>query len=484
MRDTSVTQIFKGTLPQLIAVITGTMSALSDGMHYGWSAPLIPVLQSDTSPVKITESDAAWLENIYLLGGIAGLPVTIFLVDRIGRQKTILGACVTSLIAWTTIAAATSIECLYAARFLAGFSGDVNFVAAPMYIAEIADQKIRGFLSGVIYLMMLIGILIIYSVGPFVPVYASCVVGAVFLIFELITYPFMPESPYYLLAKNRYEAAQKSLRRLRGTQNVDKELQEIAQAVQRQRSERGRPQDLLLVKSNRKALLIMSVLNGSQHLSSISVILMNLHKILEAAGSIYIAPKAAAIIFSAVMLSAASSASFVIDRYGRKILLTTSSFLTGLSLLVVAIYFQLKNSDIDVAAVSWIPTVAVMVYAAVFKMGLGMVPIVMTAELFPARVKAMGITASNMMYLVFALVSIEVYHVLSEKYGIQVPFFMFGGACLVTAVFSAFFIPETKGKTLDEIQFILKGEPYPPRGLENGSKSKDSVEDKEGEVRH
>jgi MFS family permease len=87
MRDTSVAQMFKGTLPQLIAVITGTVSAISDGMQYGWSAPLIPVLQSPDSPVKITESDAVWLESIYMIGGMAGLPITIYFVDRIGRQK-------------------------------------------------------------------------------------------------------------------------------------------------------------------------------------------------------------------------------------------------------------------------------------------------------------------------------------------------------------------------------------------------------------
>ncbi|EFA10110.1 facilitated trehalose transporter Tret1 isoform X1 [Tribolium castaneum] len=484
MRETSVAHMFKGTLPQLIAVVTGTVSAISDGMQYGWSAPLIPVLQSPDSPVKITETDAVWLENIYMIGGMAGLPITIYCVDRIGRQKTIIGACITNLIAWIIIAVGNSVEYLLLARFLTGLAGDVNFVAAPMYIAEIADQKIRGFLAGIIYLMMLLGILVIYSVGPFVPVYASSVVGMGLLIFELLTYPFMPESPYYLLGKGKYEAAQKSLRRLRGTMDVDKELQEISKAVERQRSERGRPQDLILIKSNRKALLIMSVLNAAQHLSSISVILMNLHKILEAAGSIYMSSQVAAIIFAAAMLISASSASFIIDKYGRKILLTSSSLLTGLSLLVIAIYFQLQNSGVDVASVSWIPIASVMVYAAVFKFGLGMVPIVMTAELFPAKVKAMGMTLSDLMYLLFGLISIEMYHVLSEAYGIQVPFFIFAASCLLTAAFCAFVIPETKGKTLEEIQFILKGEPYePPHVVENG-KSSEIVDSKISDCTH
>lgn len=450
-------------------------------MQYGWSAPMIPVLESPGSPVAITESDTVWLESIYMIGGMAGLPLTIYFVDRIGRQKTIIGACITSLIAWILIAVANSVELLLVARFLTGLAGDVNFVAAPMYIAEIADQKIRGFLSGIIYLMMLLGILVIYSVGPFVPVYASCIVGILLLLFELLTYPFMPESPYYLLGKGKRDAAQKSLRRLRGTMDVDKELQEIEQAVERQRSERGRPQDLILIKSNRKALIIMTVLNGAQHFSSISVILMNLHVILEAAGSTYINSNVAGIIFAACMFISAASASFIIDKYGRKILLTLSSLLTGVSLLVIAIYFALKNNGTNVESVSWIPIVSVMCYAIVFKFGLGMVPIVMTAELFPAKVKAFGMTMSDLMYLLFGLISIQLYQWLAEAYGIEVPFFLFAASCILTAAFCAFVVPETKGKTLEEIQFILKGQDYQPpqiSSVENGIKCSESSESK------
>lgn len=432
-------------------------------MQYGWSAPLMPILTSPDSPVKITdESQGVWLETIYMLGGIAGLPITIYCVDRLGRQRTIIGACLANLLAWILIATANSVGLLLLARFITGLAGDVNFVAAPMYVAEIADQKIRGFLAAIIYLMMLSGILLIYAVGPFVPVYASSIVGASLLVFELLTYPFMPESPYYLLGKGKHEAAKKSLTRLRGTEDVDKELQEISQAVERQRSERGRPQDLILIKSNRRALLIMTVLNCAQHFSSISVILMNLHSILEAADSVYMNSNTAAIIFSVVMLVSASISSVNLDRYGRKFLLITSSLLTGLSLLVIAIYFALKNANVDVKGVSWIPIASIMFYAAVFKFGLGMVPIVMTAELFPAKTKAMGMTISDAMYLFFAMISIQLYKSLAASYGIHVPFFIFAASCLLTAAFCALVIPETKGKTLEEIQYILKGEPYQP----------------------
>ncbi|XP_076249998.1 facilitated trehalose transporter Tret1-like isoform X2 [Rhynchophorus ferrugineus] len=463
--------------PQFVPVLIGTIGAISDGMHYGWSAPFIPILEKEDSHIKISHSDVTWLESIYLIGGLAGLPVTIYSVDKLGRKASILLAAFISLVAWILIGVADNVIYLYIARFMTGLSGDVAFVAAPMYIAEIADKKIRGFLAGVIYVMMLVGILVVYAVAPYTPFYTSSIIGSAFVVIQLISFPFMPDSPYYLLSKSKDEKARRHLMRLRTHDDVDKEYEEINAAVKRQRSERGRPQDLVISKGNRKALIIMVVLNAAQHFSSISVMLMNLHSILKEAESEYVSYEVAGIMFSAFMLIAATIADVIVDKFGRKGLLISSSLLSGLSLLVLAIYFTLKNTGYEVGGISWIPIAAVMVYAAVFKFGLGIIPIVMTAELFPAKVKAMGMTLADFSYLFFGLLSVEMYQRLIDVYYLDLPFYIFASTTLITAVFSWLYIPETKGKTLDEIQFILKGEPIPERKqshqIENDADEKD-----------
>ncbi|XP_019870604.1 facilitated trehalose transporter Tret1 isoform X2 [Aethina tumida] len=461
MKSQSIFSMFQGTLPQLIAVLSGTLVAVSDGMNYGWTSPVIPILLGENSHIKTTLHECEWLEHILNIGAFSGLPVTIYLVDKIGRKKSLLLASFSSLLCWIIIALANRMEYFYVARFFCGMSGDMAFVSGPMYIAEIADHKIRGFLSSLIYLMMLFGITTIYSITPYVPFVVPSILAGILLIIELIIFPFMPESPYYLLYIGKREEAKKSLEKFRPNGNVEQELDEIAAAIKRQKSEKGRPQDLILVKSNRKALIILAILNGAQHFSSISVMIMNVHLILEAAGSIYIEKSLAAIIFAVIMLSAATVSSFFMDKYGRKVLLITSSILTGLCLLALSIYFTLKNSGVDVLFVSWIPIVSVMVYACVFKLGLGMVPIVLTAELFPAKMKAMGMTLADAMYVIFSMISIYLYQWLSQSYGIHVPFYLFSASCFFTAMFTVLFIPETKGKTLEEIQFILKGEIHP-----------------------
>ncbi|CAH2016101.1 unnamed protein product [Acanthoscelides obtectus] len=151
----------------------------------------------------------------------------------------------------------------------------------------------------------------------------------------------------------------------------------------------------------------MTVLNAGQHLCAYSVILMNLHLILEAAGSIYMDSSIAAILFAALMLLAAAFASSQIDKYGRKALLIFSSVLTGVCLVAIAIYFHLKIIGVDVLAVSWIPIASVMVYAAVFKIGVGLVPIVITAEIFPTNLKTIGMTMSDAMFIIGGIVAIH-----------------------------------------------------------------------------
>lgn len=116
-------------------------------MQYGWSSPGVPKLLAADSPVKITEDDAYLVEMLYMAGGVAGLPVTVFVVDRLGRKKSIILASVQNIVSWILIATATTKPVLFVARFLTGLSANVAFVSAPMYIAECADAGIRGFLG-------------------------------------------------------------------------------------------------------------------------------------------------------------------------------------------------------------------------------------------------------------------------------------------------------------------------------------------------
>ncbi|KAF5308536.1 hypothetical protein FQR65_LT06201 [Abscondita terminalis] len=442
----------------------GTLTAVSDGMQYGWTSPISIILLSPSSPVPVTHTDIVLLESLYMIGGFCGIPLTLYLLDRVGRKRTMLIASVLSLIGWIALATVPSLIFLFVIRFVMGIASEVNFAAAPVYIAEISEKNVRGRLGSLVYIMMIFGILLIYCIGPYVSITNSSIVGASVVTVQLLTFTIMPESPYYHLINNQRVPARKSLQVFRTNQDVETELNEIDASIILENLERRSALDLFRVKSNLKAVLIMTVLNTAQHFSGLTVMFMNMHSILDVSASI-LTPNQAAILFSLLMLVSCIVAGLLIDKVGRKILLCTSNFLTGISVFLLAFYFTVKNAGIDVYDFNWVPVLAVMLYAITYKYGLGLIPIVLTAEIFPSNVKAHGITYANFIYIFASTVSIYLYAILDSQFGTDVPFYFFGVCCMLTCLFSIFYVPETKGKSLEEIQRILKRKSSVPEDM-------------------
>lgn len=431
--------------------------AISDGMTVGWTSPMIPYFLSENSHISMTRHQAEWLETWYPIGSMIGLPFTVFFVNKIGRKKSLLLGTFAMLIQWILIFAAPSINYIYAARIIGGMAGDMSFVAAPSYISEIADKNIRGFLSSIIFLLQMVGVIAIYVIGAYLPFYAASLTAGILLTIELILFSFLPETPYYLLSKDNREEAKKSLIKFRATASVDSELDEIHVAIEKQKLEKGKLTDIFLVKGYRKAILIIVVLDIAQQIGAINVVLMNLHIILEEAGSIYINPSKAAVLFSGLLFMAAVASSVVVDKFGRRKLLIVSNILTMLCLLIIGIYFSIKNGGYEYEKFSWLPVVCVMIYAVVYKIGLGMVPIVITAEIFASKIKALGMSIGNTVYTITAIGAIQIFTRLKDVSGMQYPFYIFAIGSLIATAVEMYYIPETKGKSLHEIQLLLEG---------------------------
>lgn len=432
--------------------------AITDGMAVGWTSPMIPYFLSDKTHIKMSRNQAEWMETWLLFGAVAGLPVTAFFVEKFGRKKSLLLGTFVAMICWIIIACTNIIEIIYVSRFANGLGLNMAFVAAPMYVGEIASKEIRGFLSSNVFIMSLVGIVLIYSMGPYVPFTVPPILSIILLVIELAVFSFMPESPYFLMLKNDVEGARKSLKKFRGNTDVEDELQDIKRGIEVENSEKGlKLKDLFLVKNYRKALLIMLVVNSAQLFCSFEVILMNLHEILNSAGSVYIDTSLAAIIFSVINLVASIAASLLVDKFGRKKLIIISTISTGLCLVVLALYFNLKHVEYDTSSYSWLPIATVMVYAAVFKFGLGMVPIVLVAEIFAPKMKVIGMTIADGIYVGSSILALQVYFGFRDLFGMHAPFYIFSAYSIFTCIYVAFFLPETKGKSLDEIQDILRG---------------------------
>lgn len=442
------------TSSQLLAVLIGTLGTFSDGMHYGWTAPTIEKLKETNSTLKIQDEDVVQLEGLYLLGGLIGLPFNIQLPDRIGRKKSIMVASSISFLGWLLIIFAKNINYIVAARILIGIAGNLGYTCTPMYIAEVAHPNIRGFLTEMVAIMELLGVVFIYSIAPFVPIYIPAIFGGLVLLVQIFSFPFMPESPYFALYKGKEKKAEVELKRLRRDSfKIDEEISEISSGITQQKKEKFSIVPLFQNKGNRKALLLMILLNASQHFSGISVILMNLHVILNSAGVTNISKELAAILFSIVLLVSTIASSLLVDKFGRKTLLTLSYALLSVCLFAIATRFHFGHAgpvgDFSLVACT-------IFYAVSFELGLGSIPIVLLGELFPFNVKATGMTISDISFVLIGVSVIYLYNYLLNSHGLAVCFYLFAMATVFFGMMAKLFVPETKGKTLEEIQQALK----------------------------
>ena len=229
------------------------------GTNVGWTSPMIPRLKSPNSPLPVTSSEAAWITSFLMLGSLPGCIIAALIVDRIGRKASLLLANIPLFIGWVLILVAWHPYVLYISRFISGVGMGSVYVLCPMYLGEIADKNIRGALGSLLKLMMNFGELYGHAIGPFVSYeilgYSCVIIPVIFF----ITFVWMPESPYYLLMRNRRLDAEKSLRRLRIYSNNDElleEINEMHQTVVKDMSNEGYFCDLFSSTGNRKAVII------------------------------------------------------------------------------------------------------------------------------------------------------------------------------------------------------------------------------------
>lgn len=437
-------------------LLKGTLGIITCGMHYGWASPSLPQLLAENSPIQITNDEGSWLAVIPLLFAVIGAVFASKILDIIGRKATILLLAPPYFISWIMIGLAQSTTFLYISRALAGFADGVTFTAIPMYIGEIADREIRGMLGTSMSVTLITGVLLINVIGTYFTVFETALVVSSLPLLMFVTFIWMPESPYYLIMRNRLDEASASLKKLRGTEDIDHEVNSISKTIIEEKS--GSFLDLFKVKANRKALFIMVGLRSVQQLSGISAFTLYTKMIFQQAGDA-LSADVSTILYTLIQLIISTFSSILVDTTGRRPLLIISTIGSGFALVAEGLYFYLKDqTTFDVSELSWLPVAALIGYIIIYSLGLGTIPVLMLGEVFATNIKAHALCFMDIYFSVLAAIVSKFYQIMMDGYGIFVPFWVFTGCCIVGLAFIYFCIPETKGKSLEEIQMYLKGE--------------------------
>lgn len=457
----------KITLPLLMTVGAAVIGSLQFGYNTGViNAPqkIIENFINETwverynEPITKISLTAIWsiAVSIFSVGGIFGSFSVGLFVNRFGRRNSMLLANILAFISAILMGfskMASSWEMLIIGRFVVGLYSGLTTGFVPMYVGEVSPTSLRGALGTLHQLGIVIGILVAQVFGmelimgndnlwplllgfTFVPAVVQC-----------ILLPLCPESPRFLLInKNEENKAKAVLKKLRGTTDVSADMQEMKEeSRQMMREKKVNIVELLRSPLYRQPLIVAVVLQLSQQLSGINAVFYYSTRIFEKAG---VEQPVYATIGAGVVNTAFTVVSlFVVERAGRRSLHMLG--LLGMAGSAILMTIALALLD-QLKWMSYLSIVAIFAFVAFFEMGPGPIPWFIVAELFsqgprPSAIAVAGFTNWTANFIVGMG-----FQYVEELCGPYV-FVIFTVLLLLFFIFTYFKVPETKGRTFDEI---------------------------------
>lgn len=403
-------------------------------MMLTWPSPILVKLeQSDESnPLEnpITTTQSSWIGSLHLLGATFGAFPFGYLLGRIGRKYTLL------------------LTAIPFNHFTIGWV----YTVRPMYVAEIADNTIRGMLNTTGLAFTSVGMLFSYVLGAYLPIKLFNLLSLIIPVAALVLCCFLPETPYYLIEKNWGDEAYNAL--IRGNNDVEKEFKEIESVVQEYVQNKGTFLDIFKTRKTTKSFIIAVVLVMAAQLCGIDIVLSMTQSIFEStnlAGDQAIPP----IIIGIVLLVTSFITPAIVDRLGRNILLLISSVGVIISETCLGIYFYFQEKDYDLENLFWVPLTTLVIFILSYNTGLGPISWTITGEILPGNVRGVAASTVTACAHMSSFVIVFTYNPLSEYIGIGPAFWIYAGLTVLVMIFIAIWVPETKGKNFQEIQDSL-----------------------------
>jgi len=393
--------------------------------------------------------------SVVLVGAAVGALSGGRLADIFGRRFMLLVTALIFVAGALVCAAARSLVLLVIGRVIVGLGIGLACSTVPIYISEVSPPQARGWQVSLFQLAITIGILAAYLVDYVFSgsmawrwMLGLAVVPGAILGLGMVR---MPESPRWLAEHGQGELAREVLRRIRGGKNIDSEWREIQETLA-ESEERGRFSDLF-GPSMRTALVIGTGLAIFQQVTGINTVIYYAPLIVQSAG---ISTASGAILATAgiglVNVLMTIVAMWLIDHVGRRPLLLIGIAGMILSLGVLGLVFRMPTGG----ALAWLAVITLMVYVASFAISLGPIFWLLISEIYPLKVRGIAEgTAAGVNWAFNFLVSLT-FLTLVEMLGPSLTFWVYALLAIASWLFSYSLVPETKGRTLEEIEHSFR----------------------------
>ncbi|PIA35422.1 hypothetical protein AQUCO_03500059v1 [Aquilegia coerulea] len=383
----------------------------------------------------------------------------------LGRKVSMLVGGLVFLVGAILNGAATNVEMLIIGRLLLGVGVGFANQSVPVYLSEMAPAKLRGALNMGFQLAITIGILVAQLVnygtnqikegyGWRISLYGAAVPAFIMIVGAL----FLPDTPNSLIERGHQEKARKMLQKVRGTDNVDDEFQDLIEASEVSKQVEHPWRNIMEAKY-RPQLIMAICIPFFQQLTGINVIMFYAPVLFKTIGFGDDASLMSAVITGLVNVVATCVSILCVDKYGRRLLFLQggAQMLIAQILVGVVIGLQFGTSGVGSMSKGYANLVLILIclYVAAFAWSWGPLGWLVPSEIFPLEIRSAGqaITVSVNMLFTFIIGQIFLIMLCYMKFGL---FFFFGGWVLIMTLFIYFFLPETKNVPIEEMSRVWK----------------------------
>jgi MFS transporter, SP family, galactose:H+ symporter len=424
-------------------VISGALTGIQKQFHVG---------------TLLLEVITSWVT----LGAMAGALVAGWMADRLGRRLTIIAAAILFVIGALGEALAPGTPVLVIGRLVVGFGVGVASVAAPLYASELAPARIRGRMISLYQLAITMGIFVAYFADYLLTqgdrwrlMLGISAVPAALLFLAILP---LPDSPRWFVKMGRHDEARAALDKVEQGRDIDAELAEMEEL---NRHEATGGWKAVFAPTWRKPLMIGVTLAVLQQFTGINAIIYYADKIFAAAGYASPASQSLATLWAIGAVNVISTFVAVawVDRFGRKPLLIAGSMGMFVSLVVVGAMFEKLGSGSHAGGGSTtgiVTLVGLVVFIASFAFSLGPVVWTIINEIFPSHIRGKAVAIATGVNWFSAWLVAQFFLSLVSLITEAGTFWLFAAFCLATLVFVHRVVPETKGRTLEELELLWR----------------------------
>jgi sugar porter (SP) family MFS transporter len=441
-------------MPHFIYVILISLVAALGGFVFGYDTA---VISGTTEALQLFfgMSDLAlgWVVSSALVGCVVGVPLAGWFADKFGRKPALVFAAVLFAVSAVASAFPPGVWFLVAARLLGGVGVGIASMVTPMYIAEVSPPKHRGALVSMNQIAIVSGMVAAYAVNRSIVDWGDADWMVNFgwrwmfgmetppaLAFLLLTF-LIPETPRWLAKQNKLDESMAVLCKIVPPARAPAAYDEIIRSLD---EEEGKMRELFRPGARQITFMAM-VLALFQAITGINIVMYYAPRIFLSAGIGAGDAYSHSIIIGSVMVLFTIFSLFLVDKLGRRYLMIGASAGMGISLLLMGLAFQQAESQ------GTLLLICTLAYVASFSIGMGGIYWVVVSEIFPNRIRgrAMALSVVFLWGGNFLVAQFFPWMLTALKGSV---FFVFAGSCLLCLLFIARFLPETKGRSLEDLE--------------------------------